>query len=315
MLCDHPVLVTGVGLVGCGQCTSCRVNKRRVWSHRIMLEAGMYEDNAFVSLSYDDEHLPRVSESDPRGNLSPEDLRNFLKRLRARFFDETGRRFRFYAAGEYGDETQRPHYHLAMFSFPLCERGRTLRRPGSDRPLWAECCDWCRMVGEVWARGDIDIGDLNESSAQYVAGYVMKKMTDKEDIRLEGRHPEFPRMSNRPGIGADAMHDVASVVLEFDLVEKQGDVPSALRHGKRIMPLGRYLRRKLREYSTGNADAPEISKEFYKEEFRRLQAVQDASYRATGRRTKIQEVKKDEDIQRLRNFDAKYKLRKGKRTL
>ena len=104
------------------------------------------------------------------------------------------------------------------------------------------------------------LGTFEESSASYIAGYVMKKMTAKNDVRLDGRHPEFARMSNRPGLGADAMHEIASTVLSFDLEKTQADVPSSLRHGSRLMPLGRYLHRKLREYVTGSPDAPEIAK-------------------------------------------------------
>lgn len=86
-------------------------------------------------------------------------------------------------------------------------------------------------------------------------------MTKKDDPRLQGRYPEFCRMSLRPGIGADAMHDVASVLLQFNLVDLQGDVPSSLRHGSRLLPLGRYLRRKLRTMVGKDEKAPEIINE------------------------------------------------------
>lgn len=79
-----------------------------------------------------------------------------------------------------------------------------------------------------------------------MAGYVEKKMTRTDDLRLFGREPEFSRMSNRPGIGADFMHEVASELMRFNLEETQPDVPSALRHGSKVMPLGRYLTRRLR---------------------------------------------------------------------
>ena len=82
-------------------------------------------------------------------------------------------------------------------------------------------------------------------------------MTAKDDVRLNGRVPEFARMSLRPGIGADMMHDVASTLMEFNLEDTQADVPSALRHGKRIMPLGRYLRRKLRVTVGMDPNAPQ----------------------------------------------------------
>lgn len=82
-------------------------------------------------------------------------------------------------------------------------------------------------------------------------------MTSKDDPRLAGRHPEFARMSLRPGIGADALHDVASALLEFNLEDRMADVPSALRHGGRLLPLGRYLRMKLRHLVGKDEKAPE----------------------------------------------------------
>lgn len=98
-------------------------------------------------------------------------------------------------------------------------------------------------------------------------------MTNSKDDRLGDRHPEFARMSLRPGLGANYLHDLASVLMEFDLVDTQGDVPSSLRHGKRLMPLGRYLRRKLRTYIGMEEKAPQHVLDALKAET--LQTVQE----------------------------------------
>lgn len=71
-------------------------------------------------------------------------------------------------------------------------------------------------------------------------------MTHPDDSRLNGRHPEFARMSNRPGLGYHALHELASEMLRLNLDTSQTDVPVSLRHGSRELPLGRYLRKKLR---------------------------------------------------------------------
>lgn len=91
--------------------------------------------------------------------------------------------------------------------------------------------------------GNVLVGSLEERSAQYIAGYCLKKMTSPDDTRLLGRFPEFARMSLRPGIGGDAVENVAKSMVGISFPD---DVPSALRHGAKMLPLGRYLRRRLR---------------------------------------------------------------------
>lgn len=85
-----------------------------------------------------------------------------------------------------------------------------------------------------------------------------------------GRHPEFARMSLRPGIGASFMDEVASTILEHGLENKLDDVPVSLRHGKNTLPLGRYLRRRLRQRIGRSPDAPQIVLERMAEELRDL---------------------------------------------
>lgn len=236
MNCKKP-FVRAVGeAYGCGQCLPCRIKMRRMWTHRYMLEAAQYSDNAFVTLTYDPEKYDGET-------LVIAHYQNWLKRLRAAVAPH---KFRFALVGEYGDETQRPHYHALLFNFATCLRGRTKRIPGTSRPDWSRCCPRCKLVGDTWRFGDVDLGNLETSSAQYVAKYTTKKMTSKDDPRLFGRHPEFARRSLKPGLGHGMLHDLASQIMALNLDTPQGDVPSSLRHGGRMMPLGRYLRRQLR---------------------------------------------------------------------
>lgn len=73
-------------------------------------------------------------------------------------------------------------------------------------------------------------------------------MTSKEDARLLGRHPEFSRQSRRPGIGALAIPDMVSLILRYVAPDQLVDVPATAKQGKNIsLPLGRFMRRKLRE--------------------------------------------------------------------
>lgn len=263
MLCRNPFIKNGAAY-GCGQCRPCRVNKRREWTHRLMLEAAQWQENCFLTLTYEDGQLPISATGYP--TLNPLHLQLWLKRFRKMI---SPLRLRFYAVGEYGDQTERPHYHSAMFNCPTCKRGRTKKDVRTGRPLWYDCCEVCRAVGETWTHGDVDLGSLTTESAQYICGYTVKKL-NKDHPKLRGREPEFARMSRRDGgIGVGFMDDVASVLLEHNL-ENMPDVPTSLRHGSRVMPLGRYLRRQLRKRVGMAENAPESTIEAVKEEMREV---------------------------------------------
>lgn len=188
-----------------------------------MLEAARHQHCCFVTLTYDDENLPAG------GTLVPKHVTDWLKRLRKHIYPV---KVRYYAVGEYGDLSWRPHYHVALFGLGLEH---------------SEC------IEKTWRYGMIHVGTLTRESAQYVAGYVTKKMTTKDDARLNGRHPEFARMSKgkgEGGIGREAMKDVANAFFDREgakYINSTGDVPVILQHGAQRLPLGRYLRAKLRE--------------------------------------------------------------------
>lgn len=243
MNCRKP-FISGTAAFPCGQCLPCRINRRRLWSHRLTLEALLHEFNSFVTLTYSEKKLPLCSDGSKRSTLKPVDLTNFLKRLREA---HKPLKFRYYAAGEYGDETWRPHYHLALFGYPPCVWGSTRFSGGGKR-----CCASCEGIERAWGNGRVQVARLDPASASYIAGYVTKKMTRWDDERLEGRHPEFARMSLRPGIGHGLMEAVAKAV-EFHKLKN--DVVT-LRHGKQELPLGRYLVRRLRVLLERPVEAP-----------------------------------------------------------
>lgn len=216
-----------------------------------MLESFCHTENAFVTLTYSDDNLPL--NKDGLGTLRPDDMQAWLKRFRVAV---EPRKVRFYGVGEYGENTFRPHYHVCVFGVGQCARGRTLREFGTNVLVPERCCEFCSDVYRTWGHGIIEVGELNAHSAGYIAQYTVKKMTRDDDVRLGGRHPEFARMSLRPGIGADAMWQVASDMFRCSL-DELGDVPGALAHGRKKLPLGRYLMNKLRVYLGKEEGAPD----------------------------------------------------------
>lgn len=221
---------------GCGSCRPCRINLKRIWSSRIMLESETHGDSAFLTLTYNDENCPVIH--DGKQTLDPNHLRDFWKRLRKAF---PHLRIRYYAVGEYGDDSFRPHYHAALFGLACLGK---IQRPETG----LEChCSHCQLVKKKWTHGNVTLDDLVPTSAAYIAGYVIKKMTSFTDPRLEGRHPEFSRQSQ--GIARDVVPDIVeSLLSEYGhLAFQNGDIPHTFLRGNSSIPLGRYLRSKIRK--------------------------------------------------------------------
>lgn len=244
---------------GCGQCFPCRLNRRRLWTHRLVLESFCHDSSVFLTLTYNEDNLPWP------GTLNPKHLSGYIKRLRARIHPK---KLRFYGVGEYGSQTWRPHYHAAVFGV------------GYEEFSDLESA-WSNEDGPI---GWVHIGDLNPESAQYLCGYTVKKMTSSHDERIrdfahEGvyLHPEFSRQSNRPGIGAKAVPVIAdSILTDFGLDEylATGDVPQSLRHGTKNLPLGRYLREKLREeIGVSDIEKEQIKARFFAEKSAEMRAL------------------------------------------
>ena len=216
MICKKPYW-KGALPYGCGQCTPCRVNKKRLWIHRLVLENFKHGDASFITLTYDDANLPEGN------SLVPAHSRDFIKRVRAGF-DQP---LRYFLVGEYGNEGTRgfnPHYHLLLFRYPTCCNGGSLY----DFNRIRDCCVPCDFIRDKWKKGAVHLGTVNKDSIDYCAGYVTKKMTrssnDYQKKYLDGRYPEFARMSLKPGIGALALDDIAEVFksdVGYKLLEKK----------------------------------------------------------------------------------------------
>ena len=149
----------------------------------------------FVTLTYDNENLPH------NGSLEPADPRNFLKRLRRRIPG----RIQYYLCGEYGDLTQRPHYHAVLLGADFPDR-RLLRGTGPGQ-VWTS-----DILDRAWSHGLCEFSAVTFASCSYVTGYVRKKVRKQDDPdhylrfhpetgELHEMVPEFARMSRNPAIG------------------------------------------------------------------------------------------------------------------
>ena len=186
----------------CGQCSGCRLERSRQWAMRCVHEAQLHEDNIFITLTYDNEHLPYG------GSLYYRDFQLFMKRLLVHADRHLKRHpgIRFYMCGEYGENFGRPHYHAVMFNYDLPDK--KLFKMERGNPLYTS-----EILSELWGKGLTSVGGVTFQSAAYVARYIMKKVTgdaaedhytriDPETGEVFERVPEFTNMSRRPGIGA-----------------------------------------------------------------------------------------------------------------
>lgn len=157
-----------------------------------MDEASLWEHNCFVTLTYDQEHLP------DDGFLVPSDLQKFLKRLRRAIADrrpgiasDSTASVRYISCGEYGETTLRPHYHILLFNCSFTD-GKTVGKDLVESPA----------CGKLWLHGGHRIGSLTGASANYVAQYTVKKkeqtLCTPDGVALPA---PFYRMSLKPAIG------------------------------------------------------------------------------------------------------------------
>ena len=199
--------------VPCGQCIGCRLERSRQWAIRCMHEASLHEKNCFITLTYDDDHLPEDR------SLNVKEFQDFMKRFRKK----VGVPLRYYHCGEYGDKFGRPHYHACIFGYDFPDRKYLKKLPSGHAIFKSE------ILSKLWKKGYASVGDVTFDSAAYVARYITKKVTgkdaedhywfcDEETGESWPISPEYTTMSRRPGIAADWFKKYISDVYPSDTV-------------------------------------------------------------------------------------------------
>lgn len=153
--------------IPCGKCEGCVVDKSRIWSVRMHHELSLHEQSSFVTLTYADDNQ-RV--------IDKEHLQLFFKRLRKKIS------CRYFACGEYGDQTRRPHYHMVLFGADFLGGSYKI-----NEELYGN-----KILESIWGLGNVVVAPVSFNAICYVAGYVCKKM---------GKDDGFQLMSRKPGIG------------------------------------------------------------------------------------------------------------------
>ena len=185
--------------IPCGKCLECRLDHARQWADRCVLEASQYDENCFLTLTYDDLHIPTIDDVRPDTGevvkfktVVKKDLQDFIKRLR----DRVGyKKIRYFACGEYGDQSLRPHYHLILFNYKPADLELISKSPLGDEYFQSN------FIKEVWPYGNNLVADCEWNSCCYVARYVVKKYKQDSYLKETKIEQPFILMSRRPGIG------------------------------------------------------------------------------------------------------------------
>ncbi len=216
--CTNPNYSSSLGFTSCGKCPGCLKNKKKEWADRLKIEMRYHNYNYFVGLTYSPEFYPAD------GCLSKETAKKFKKRLEY-FLGYTPRTF---LVGEYGDDTERAHYHVAVFAD-------------------SDCFDALR---KAWRFGNVDIDHMTYGRCDYISGYVTKKMTKSGDVRLDGRTPEFFLASRKPALGYGLLYDILEKFATDESFRERvlnyAYPPFSVRIGGKWIRLPRYIRDKLR---------------------------------------------------------------------
>ena len=160
---------------------------------RMLHELKYHQDSSFITLTYDDEHLP------PNASLVKADLQKYFKRLRKSI---EPKKIRYFACGEYGDQTFRPHYHAILFGLGIKDKN---------------------LIELNWPNGFTTVGLAEPDSIQYVAGYIDKKYSGdqaEEEYILKNREPVF-RLSSL-GLGRNYCDDQSQQIIDNQYITVKG---------------------------------------------------------------------------------------------
>lgn len=202
----------------CQKCRGCRLEYGRIWALRCMNEAELYEENCFVTLTYNNENLPTDK------GLKKSDVQKFLKRLRKKY---EGKIIRYFGCGEYG-EKGRPHYHLIIFNY----KPEDLDLIKSQRYSWKRShfstykggdLFTSEEIAELWQKGFVSVGEVTFESCGYCARYALKKVKgEKAKEKYGEKEPPYSMMSRRPGIGREWIEKYLNDIYAKDYLNMNG---------------------------------------------------------------------------------------------
>lgn len=187
-------------VVRCNSCLACLAYRQGGWLVRLRQEMKDSGGAYFVTLTYDDEHLPmftpkawNVLDRTPVPCVSKKDIQKLHMDMRKRFQQGfyTDRslvpfggkpitidlssfvHFKFYLTSELGPEGKRPHYHGLYFHLP-------------EDPFLVE-----NLFRTLWGKGFVYVEPAQTEAA---GAYVTKYLINDSFVPFPSEDPDYPRM-------------------------------------------------------------------------------------------------------------------------
>lgn len=176
--------------VPCGKCLACKIARSREWALRMIHEYDSWDRAVFITLTYDDEHL-NYKNGFIQPTIDSKDLQKYFKRLR-KTLATAKRKISYYACGEYGEKTERPHYHAIIFGIGIEEH--LLEKNGNVSK---------GICKDLWGKGNVHMGLVTYDSARYVSQYIDKKYSGELKRKVytsTGRQCPFQLVSQGFGL-------------------------------------------------------------------------------------------------------------------
>lgn len=135
-----------------------------------------YPKACFITLTYNEEHLPHCPDvlspalirMPTIGTLQKRDLQNFFKLVRRHYTDM---KFKYFAVGDYGEDADRPHYHVIWLGVSQNWEGFVYRKTVYSKGKQVDLYE----VDE-WIHGYVHVGTVEMDSVRYVTDYATKSL-------------------------------------------------------------------------------------------------------------------------------------------
>jgi hypothetical protein len=179
--------------VACGRCPLCRKVKLAQWCFRLQQEDKYSISSYFLTLTYNPANVPITKKG--WMTLNKKHVKYFMDRLRKLEKDTWKERedrcrmktIKFYAVGEYGTKSDRPHYHIIIFNVinkeNIYHAWKTKNKKGESVP-----------------RGSVHLGNVSGNSIAYTLKYCHKPSRFPK-FKGDDRVKEFNVQSTKLGVG------------------------------------------------------------------------------------------------------------------